>query len=168
MKPKCNTGDRVKCLATRFDQPGGEDAQGRKWSQVHFAKEKSKWVLGTIVKHLGGTRNFKGQYKVKCDGDKTQTSSAESHLEKCREEESDSDDSSGSDSGDSSSSGSDSEGDDVLAGAGDAPIPEEDRDPNAAMDDEGDPEADNGNASEEEGAADATRMGGTVEVNGNT
>ena len=166
MKPKYVTGDRVKCLATRFDQPGGEDAQGRKWSQLHMAKEKTKWVLGTIVRHLGGTRNFKGQYKVRYDGDKTQTNSAESHLEKCREEESDSGDSSGSDSDEAPpSGGSESEDDDRLVGAG-GTAPEEERDPNAGMDGEGDPEADDGDASDEEGAAVA--MGGTVEVNGNT
>ena len=30
--PKCAVGDRVKCLATRFDAVGTEDAQGRSWS----------------------------------------------------------------------------------------------------------------------------------------
>jgi hypothetical protein len=34
--------DCVKCLATRFDAEGNEDARGRKWSEVQVLREKTK------------------------------------------------------------------------------------------------------------------------------
>ena len=46
---KYKVGDRVKCLATRFDTPGNEDSQGRKWSDIHMQQEKTKWVYGTVM-----------------------------------------------------------------------------------------------------------------------
>ena len=64
--------DRVKCLATRFDAEGNEDAQGRKWSEVHILREKTKWVHGTVMKKMGG-KKFNGNYKVKYDGDTPRT-----------------------------------------------------------------------------------------------
>ena len=77
---KHKAGDRVKCLATRFDKPGNEDAQGRKWSQVHILQEKTKWVYGTVMRLLGG-RRWQGNYKIKYDGDTRQETSHESHLQ---------------------------------------------------------------------------------------
>jgi hypothetical protein len=41
-KGKHKKGDRVKSLAKRFDTAEKKDAQGRKWSEVHVAKEKTK------------------------------------------------------------------------------------------------------------------------------
>ena len=67
-KGKYKKGDRVKCLATRFDTDDNKDAQGRKWSEVYMAKEKTKWCRGTIQSLVGG-RRFAGNYKVKYDGD---------------------------------------------------------------------------------------------------
>ena len=68
-KGKHKKGDRVKCLATRFDTDENRDAQGRKWSEVCVAKEKTKWCRGTIQSLVGG-RSFAGNYKVKYDGDR--------------------------------------------------------------------------------------------------
>jgi hypothetical protein len=76
---KCQIKDRVKCLATRFDAEGNEDAQGRKWSEVHVLREKTKWVHGTVMKKMGAKR-FNGNYKVKCDGDNNSHTSNESHT----------------------------------------------------------------------------------------
>ena len=55
-KGKYKKGDRVKCLATRFDTDKNKDAQGRKWSEVYMAKEKTKWYRGTIQALVGGRR----------------------------------------------------------------------------------------------------------------
>jgi hypothetical protein len=71
--------DRAKRLATRFDAEGNEDAQGRKWSEVHVLREKTKWVCGTVRKKVGG-RRFYGNYKVKCDGDNNSHTSNERHT----------------------------------------------------------------------------------------
>ena len=120
---KHKVGDRVKCLATRFDKPGNEDAQGRKWSQVHLLREKTKWACGTVHKLLGG-RRWGGNYKIKHDGDGgKQETSNESHLQAAPpigEEQDDSDSGSSTDSSssdDGSSSDSSGEGD---AGGGGA------------------------------------------------
>ena len=66
----------MKCLATRFDTAENKDAQGRKWSEVHVAKEKTKWCRGTIQSLVGG-RRFAGNYKVKHDGDSAALTSNE-------------------------------------------------------------------------------------------
>ena len=75
-KGKYKKGDRVKCLATRFDTDDNKDAQGRKWSEVYMAKEKTKWCRGTIQSLVGG-RRFAGNYKVKYDGDSAALTSNE-------------------------------------------------------------------------------------------
>ena len=38
---KYKKGDRVKCMAFRFDTAANKDAQGRKWSEVYTAQEKT-------------------------------------------------------------------------------------------------------------------------------
>ena len=79
--PSYAVGDRVKCLATRFDE-GSEDSQGRTFSQRHLLKEQSSWVVGTVRRVLRGDK-----YKVLWDGDSRQYTSHESHLEAWNEEE---------------------------------------------------------------------------------
>ena len=66
-------GERVKCLATRFD--GGPDSNGRIFSQNHFRDTGDTWVHGTVKRVL---RNH--VYKVLYDGDSRQSSSAADHL----------------------------------------------------------------------------------------
>ena len=77
---KYKKGDRVKCLATRFDIEENKGSQGRLWSELYKAKEKTKWYRGVIQSLMGG-RKFAGNYKVKYDGDSRGYTSNESHLE---------------------------------------------------------------------------------------
>lgn len=86
MIPKFKKDDRVCCLATRFDDV--PDAQGRLFSELHLAKQKTRWCFGTVKRVLGG-RHFKGLYKVKWDGDTRQYNSHEEHLKSPGEAESD-------------------------------------------------------------------------------
>ena len=163
---KYKFGDRVKCLATRFDTPGNEDSQGRKWSDIHMQQEKTKWVYGTVMRLLGG-RRWAGNYKIKYDGDSRQETSHESHLEAAPpigEEESDSDTASeneapGEDASDSSSQ--DLDGGDEGGNASD-----EGRDPEGGMDNELN-DMDQGESSGAEEDATAIPIGGHVEVGGN-
>jgi hypothetical protein len=112
---KYKVGGRVKCLATRFDKPGNEDAQGRKWSQVHLLAEKTKWARGTVHKLLGG-RRWGGNYKIKYDGDGgKQETSHESHSQAAPPIGGEHDD---SDSGSSSGSSVSDDGDPAASGEG--------------------------------------------------
>ena len=164
---KYKVGDRVKCLATRFDKPGNEDAQGRKWSQVHLLEEKTKWVCGTVHKLLGG-RRWGGNYKIKYDGDGgKQETSHESHLQAAPpigEEHDDSDSGSSSDSSVSDDGDPAASGEEEAVAEGD--MSEEERDPEAGMDGEL-RDMDDGEASAAEEDAISTPIGGTVEVGGN-
>ena len=140
---KFAVNDRVMCRATRFDD--GVDGQGRKWSDNHFRKTKSRWVVGTVKRLL-----VSGQVKVKWDGDGKQYESSPTHLIKRDGDESDSDDddaASGSenDGEEGSGSGSDSNVDEVVV-----PIAEE-RNPEANMDERADGDEDIGEASDDEG-----------------
>ena len=82
---KFAVNDRVMCRATRFDD--GVDGQGRKWSDNHFRKTKSRWVVGTVKRLL-----VSGQVKVKWDDEARQYESSPAHLIKWTGDESDSDD----------------------------------------------------------------------------
>ena len=187
MQPKFKKEDRVCCLATRFD--GEPDAQGRMFSDLHLAKEKTKWCFGTVSRVLGG-KNFKGLYKVKWDGDNKQYNSHEEHLKSAKEiddaSESGCDESddavddegkvrnfkrvrknvrkSAKEIDDASESGCD-ESDDAVDDEG-VQGEDEGRDPEAGMDDL-DPEEDRGEESSEEGGT-ATRVGGDIKAGGNT
>ena len=164
---KYKVGDRVKCLATRFDKPGNEDAQGRKWSQVHLLEEKTKWARGTVHKLLGG-RRWGGNYKIKYDGDGgKQETSHESHLQAAPpigEEHDDSDSGSSSDSSVSDDGDPAASGEEEAVAEGD--MSEEERDPEAGMDGEL-RDMDDGEASAAEEDVTSTPIGGTVEVGGN-
>ena len=168
---KYNVKDRVKCLAIRFDAEGNEDAQGRKWSEVHILREKTKWVYGTVMKKMGG-KKFNGNYKVKYDGDTVSHTSNESHMFKAPpigEELNDSEDS------DSGSSSSDEEGKKTSSrrssssdeGNADNALSDEERDAEAHMEQpEGDDE-DIGGPDEVDYELEDLPIGGTVDVKGN-
>ena len=104
---KFAVNDRVTCRATRFDD--GVDCQGRKWSDNHFRKTKSRWVVGTVKRLL-----VPGQVKVKWDGDGRQCESSPAHLTKWTGDESDSDD-------DDAASGSDNDGEEGSGSGSDRP-----------------------------------------------
>ena len=156
---KFAVNDRVMCRATRFDD--GVDGQGRKWSDNHFRKTKSRWVVGTVKRLL-----VSGQVKVKWDDEARQYESSPAHLIKWTGDESDSDDDnaaagSDNDGEEGSGSGSDSDGDEVVA-----PIAEE-RNPEADMDDRADGDVDIGEASDDEGGA-AKDLGDEVSCGSST
>jgi len=69
-------GQRVKCLATRFDD--GPDKYGKLYSERHFADTKTEWVYGYVKRKLKQGRNM---YNVKFDGDSSQLKCSGSHLE---------------------------------------------------------------------------------------
>ena len=62
---KCQIKDRVKCLAMRLDAEGNEDAQGRKWSEVHVPREKTKWACGTVMKKVDGWQEVQWELQGK-------------------------------------------------------------------------------------------------------
>jgi hypothetical protein len=163
--------DRVKCLATRFDAEGLEDAQGRKWSEVHILREKTKWVCGTVIKKMGG-KKFNGNYKVKYDGDASQSTSNESHIFKAPPMGEELDDS--EEESDSGSSGSEEEGtkpssaeDKAVDDNGDNALSDEERDAEGMMErPEGDDE-DLGEPDQVNFELEDLPIGGSVDVGGN-
>ena len=68
-------GQRVKCLATRFDN--GPDECGKLCSDRHFADTKTTWVHGYVKRKL----KARNMYNVKFDGDASQLKCSGSHLE---------------------------------------------------------------------------------------
>ena len=135
MRPKYATGERVCCLVTRFDDE--LDAQGRLFSQIHFAKEKYRWCFGAVSRVLGG-RNFNRVYNVKWDGDSKQYKSHEEHLKSVDGM-----------MDDGESEYEDEDGAEEEASDVEAQMEDEGRDPEADMDD-ADPEEDRGDESADE------------------
>ena len=135
----------MKCLATSFDKPGNEHAQGRKWSQVHLLQEKTKRVHGTAHKSLmAGSRK-----------PATRATCAAPPIGEERDN---------SDSGSSSDSSSPGDGESAASGEEDALVeesmPEEERDPEAGMEGElRDMDSDEASGAEED-ATSMTPVGG--------
>jgi hypothetical protein len=71
-------GQRVKCLATRFDD--GPDKCGELCSERYFADTKTVWVYGYIKQKLKTGRNMH-MHNVKFDGDTSPLKCSGSHLE---------------------------------------------------------------------------------------
>ena len=69
-------GQRVRCLATRFNNEE-PDADGKYFSDHHFIQTADTCVEGTIKRVL---KQPKGTYKVLYDGDTSQSKSAGAHL----------------------------------------------------------------------------------------
>ena len=69
-------GQRVKCLATHFDD--GPDKDGKLYSERHLKDTNSTWVYGVVKKKLKAGRNM---CKVLCDGDSCQMKSSGTHLQ---------------------------------------------------------------------------------------
>jgi len=143
---KFAVNDRVMCRATRFDD--GVDGQGRKWSDNHFRKTKSRWVVGTVKRLL-----VSGQVKVKWDDEARQCQSSPVHLMLWTGDESDSD-------GDDAASGSDNNSEEESGSGGDSNSEEgdgvvaaiaEERNPEANMDERATGDIDIGEASDDEG-----------------
>ena len=79
MPPKFAVGDRVRCLATRFDA-GSADRNGDVFSVRQRALGFGEFCFGS-VKWVYSSRRGEQTYRVLYDGDSTQMQSAESHLE---------------------------------------------------------------------------------------
>ncbi len=79
MPPKFAVGDRVRCLATRFDA-GSEDRNGDVLSVRQRALGLGEFCFGS-VKWVYNSRRGEQSYRVLYDGDSTQMHSTESHLE---------------------------------------------------------------------------------------
>ena len=62
MADRWKKGDRVKCLATRFDEDS-EDFQGREFSERHALDGHGSYCHGTVFRVLRGRT-----VKVKYDG----------------------------------------------------------------------------------------------------
>ena len=147
--------DRVSCLATLFDKDS-EDSQGRTFSQRHALAGHGTKVYGTVKRVL---RNR--TVKVLWDGDTTQLSSSAAHLTLENDDSSDGDSSSSSNEGESDPSTSHSQnGDAESESAGPAA-----QDP--VVEPRHEDEWDAGSEESLDGS-EAVRLGGTVEVGGNT
>ena len=164
--PKYKVGDRVKCLATRFDAAGTEDAQGRSWSQVHYLKEKTNWVCGTVQKLMGG-RRWAGIYKVKYDGDGAAMNTHEQHNHPAPPIGEEHDDSSGDDGEDDAS---DIEEPSVEEEGADGALSDEERNAEGMMeDDQVDRDLDVGEESGDDGEdCQSLPIGGECTVKDNT
>ena len=153
-------GDRVKCLATRFDEDS-EDFQGRKFSERHALEGHGSYVHGTVKRVL---RNR--TVKVLHDGDARQHASGPSHL--LRSDFDDSSSSSGEDSDDPEDPPSHSDASESHPDSGDEGPVHQDGTPDADADDDNE----NGEESEGDEGEDAMenmcRVGSSVEVHGNT
>ena len=79
MPPKFAVGDRVRCLATRFDA-GSADRNGDVFSVRQRALGFGEYCFGS-VKWVYSSRKGEQSYRVLYDGDSTQMQSTESHLE---------------------------------------------------------------------------------------
>jgi hypothetical protein len=85
MPAKFAVGDRVRCLATRFDD-GSEDRNGDVFSVRQRALGHGKFYFGA-VKWVYSTSGRRQQiYRVLWDGDFTPMQSSEAHLEPVGEE----------------------------------------------------------------------------------
>ena len=80
MAPKFNVGDRVRCLASRFNEEE-PDRNGQYFAGRHRAEGNGEYCHG-VIKWVYSTRGRNEQmYRVLYDGDPTQLQSAEGHLE---------------------------------------------------------------------------------------
>ena len=79
MPPKFAVGDRVRCLATRFDA-GSADRNGDVFSVRQRALAFGEFCFGS-VNWVYSSRRGEQSYRVLYDGDSTQMQSTESHLE---------------------------------------------------------------------------------------
>ena len=80
MAPIFKVGDRVRCLASRFNE-AEPDRNGQYFADRHRAQGNGEYCFGTI-KWVYSQRGRNPQcYRVLYDGDSTQLRSAEAHLE---------------------------------------------------------------------------------------
>ena len=150
------TGDLVKCLATRFDNES-EDFQGRKFSERHSLEGHGAYVHG-VVKRVLRNRTVKVLY----DGDTRQYASDPSHLLPAEDEDS------SSDSGESSNASEEERTpDDAAEGepeSGEEGPVGQDGTPDANTDDEDEAGAE---SDDDEGEGHCA-VGSSVEVGGQT
>jgi hypothetical protein len=74
-------GDRVRCLAIRFDE-GSEDRNGDIFSVRHRREGNGDYCYGTVKWVFSSRGRAEQCYRVLYDGDTTQMRSVESHLER--------------------------------------------------------------------------------------
>ena len=80
MPPKFGVGNRVRCLATRFDE-GSEDRNGDVFSVRQRQLGHGEYCFGTVRWVFSSRGRAEQLYRVLWDGDATQMQSCESHLE---------------------------------------------------------------------------------------
>ena len=155
MPPKYSKKDRVKVLATRFDQ-GSADRNGLLFSARHAASGGGTWCHGTIT-HVYALRSRPIQtYKVKYDDGGPPLESIEAHVEPLADTDSE-------DEADNSHSDNDAPVEDIVDGQRG---PGDEGHDGAATD--SDSERDEDPNGMDEAAVTATAMGGLVEVAGVT
>ena len=94
-------GNPVRTLATWFDEDTFIVAdKDQKWSEIHFRKEKTKWVHGTVTYAMLTDETFNGYYKVKYSVDDTPFYINQTHVHKPRLDGEEGDDSSESEHSD--------------------------------------------------------------------
>jgi hypothetical protein len=76
MPPQWKVGQRVRCLATRFNNDDA-DADGKFFSDHHLARTGDTYVEGVVKRKLARPANT---YKVLYDGDTSQSKSPGTHL----------------------------------------------------------------------------------------
>ena len=80
MPPLFSIGDRVRCLATRFNE-AEPDHNGQFFADRHRAAGNGEYCFGTVKWVYSQRGRNPQQYRVLYDGDRTQLRSAETHLE---------------------------------------------------------------------------------------